>query len=177
MESKSCAKCGERKPLSAYHRNAAARDGLQAKCKPCHIATVVEHQRKNPDPHREANRKYRATSTGAKESDVKWRAKNPERAKEFDAAKSRRWRARNKGVVREITRRHQFTQSQATPAWADMDAIRRVYIEGKKRDLEVDHIVPINSEIVCGLHVHANLQLLDGLLNKSKGNKQWPDAP
>jgi hypothetical protein len=36
---------------------------------------------------------------------------------------------------------------------------------------DVDHIIPINGEIVSGLHVHWNLSYLESESNQSKGNK------
>lgn len=71
----------------------------------------------------------------------------------------------------------------ATPKWSERSAIDTVYrnaallSEQYGVDLEVDHVVPIKSKLVCGLHVHANLQLLDQSLNASKGNRWWPDMP
>lgn len=38
-----------------------------------------------------------------------------------------------------------------------------------------DHIVPIQSPYVCGLHVFCNLQILPRETNSAKGNRIWPD--
>jgi len=62
-------------------------------------------------------------------------------------------------------------------------AINEVYEEAKRITKEtgikhhVDHIVPLDSMIVQGLHCLANLQILEGSINISKGNRFWPDMP
>lgn len=74
-------------------------------------------------------------------------------------------------------------ERQATPAWADRAAIRAAYNEAKRLTAEtgivhsVDHIVPLRSEIVCGLHWHMNFRVIPLSDNSSKANRHWPDMP
>jgi 5-methylcytosine-specific restriction endonuclease McrA len=42
---------------------------------------------------------------------------------------------------------------------------------------EVDHIVPLKSPLVCGLHVEHNLQVIPATQNRRKHNRVWPDMP
>jgi hypothetical protein len=43
---KRCSHCGEVKPLDAFHKNRAARDGRRHDCKECNKARVREYQRR-----------------------------------------------------------------------------------------------------------------------------------
>jgi 5-methylcytosine-specific restriction endonuclease McrA len=74
-------------------------------------------------------------------------------------------------MAREAAKRH------AVPEWANADDIKQVYLEARALGLEVDHIVPLKSTRVCGLHVWDNLQLLTREANIRKGNRVWPDMP
>jgi hypothetical protein len=92
--------------------------------------------------------------------------------------------ARNNSHKRSASqRRREILKFQATPLWGDEFVIEEIYHLSKLRSeltgvkWHVDHIVPINSEIVCGLHVESNLQVIPGILNISKGNRFWPDMP
>lgn len=43
--------------------------------------------------------------------------------------------------------------------------------------MELDHIVPLKSDFVCGLHWHGNIQLLSMSENRKKNNRYWPNMP
>ena len=73
-------------------------------------------------------------------------------------------------------RRHR----EATPAWLtkeQKDNIKQLYIEAQKLTkltgvrYEVDHIIPLINDSVCGLHVPWNLQVIPKLENLKKANK------
>lgn len=65
----------------------------------------------------------------------------------------------------------------ATPKWADREAIRAIYKKSKNLGplFQVDHIVPIQSKYVCGLHVDNNLRIIEDYLNILKSNNYWED--
>lgn len=79
--------------------------------------------------------------------------------------------------------RRRAAKRQAVPAWSNRDKIKEFYetanglgmLTGEWHD--VDHIVPLQSDIVCGLHCEANLQVLIRKENRMKSNCQWPDMP
>ena len=72
---------------------------------------------------------------------------------------------------------------QAWPDWcAEHEGFKTIYDEAKRRralgqKVHVDHIIPICSDIVCGLHVPWNLQILTEFENLQKSNMWWPDHP
>lgn len=70
----------------------------------------------------------------------------------------------------------------ATPLWAERDQIVVIYDEASRRraageDVVVDHVVPLTSPLVCGLHWHANLEVISRLTNQRKSNAWWPGHP
>jgi hypothetical protein len=57
-----------------------------------------------------------------------------------------------------------------TPSWSQVATIAEFYSKCPA-GFQVDHIVPLQGELVSGLHVIENLQYLTEWENKSKGNR------
>lgn len=88
-------------------------------------------------------------------------------------AKTKHGLSRTKGYVNAKTRNYQASKLQRTPSWSDLQKIREIYLLCPK-GYDVDHIIPLQSKIVSGLHVPENLQYLPSTENKSKTNKFEP---
>ena len=118
-----------------------------------------------------------------KSNDVTWKAK----VRELDRIKNtkrraepgyRDWFRAYEQVYREHNRvsyrakdaKRRAVELQALPSWANLEDIKNVYQEAKYFGYHVDHIIPLQNKLVCGLHVWNNLQLLSEKENKIKGN-------
>lgn len=95
----------------------------------------------------------------------------------------RAWKKRNPEKVNAETAKRHAAKLRAIPSWASLKDIADIYALAKLRskltgiEWHVDHTVPLNSDIVCGLHCEANLQVIPAGPNISKGNAWWPDMP
>lgn len=136
-------------------------------------------QRRDPDAERERLREWhRRNPNSGKAQKVRWRAANREKVK----ADKKRYRLDNPGLWAAYCSKRRALKRQAMPIWSDAEKIARVYalaaaLSVNGAEFEVDHIVPLNHPLVCGLHVPANLQVLLRVANRSKGNRFWPDMP
>ena len=98
----------------------------------------------------------------------------------------KRWQERNPWKVLAVVRRYQAKKLNATPKWANQFFIEEAYDLAARRSAikcggiakwHVDHIVPLQHPLVCGLHVEHNLQVIPALQNHRKSNRYWPDMP
>jgi hypothetical protein len=123
-----------------------------------------------------------------------WRARNAEKYRADIVAyqsshkselriTSAKWRERNRGLVTSYGAIRRARVIRSTPPWADLEKIRTLYKEAARLTVEtgiphhVDHVIPLQSKWVCGLHVHTNLQILPAAENLSKSNRHWPGMP
>jgi 5-methylcytosine-specific restriction endonuclease McrA len=103
---------------------------------------------------------------------AEWVQRHPVKRK---AARDR-YKQNNPAMYRSLDAARRARQANAMPAWADKEAILRVYEEARRLTLEtkithhVDHIVPLFGKNVCGLHVAWNLQVLTASENYRKSN-------
>lgn len=93
------------------------------------------------------------------------------------SSSGRVYRRQQPHLEAEKNARRKSAQGQATPPWADISAIRAIYREAARltkatgEPHHVDHVVPLISPVVCGLHTQSNLQVLPASINLSKGNR------
>ena len=95
-----------------------------------------------------------------------WVKENPEKVK----AHAREWRQAHPDKVRAKRAKERAAKLQRTPTWANQEKIQEIY-SNCPEGYHVDHIVPLQGELVSGLHVENNLQYLPASENSSKGNK------
>lgn len=168
MESlRRCSSCEVPKPIIEF-------SGHKAYCRPCYNAWRREWRRNNLDKVAAQMARGEARDPGRRQ---RYDRTSYQKNREKRIAKARRWNVANRQLVaaREAARR--AAQRQAVPLWANKQAILALYERAALEGKQVDHIVPLQSAIVCGLHCEANLQLLDPRENISKGNRHWPDMP
>lgn len=98
IETKRCAKCDELKPLSEFHRDQHAKDGLRSWCKTCANEHNYEYRKANREKLAEYKRKqYKADPAKYAERGRKYREANPEKVAEY----GRKWREANPDYSRE----------------------------------------------------------------------------
>lgn len=148
-----------------------------------------EENREKVAAYRKKTRhKYSAKPESVRKTQKKYRDNNREKV----MAMQRAWKEKNKDHMKEY-RRNRLSEYAAhaakrrakvllaMPSWCELTAIEGLYALAKVlteetgAQHEIDHIVPLQSPRVCGLHCLANLQILEMRHNQSKGNRHWPD--
>ena len=189
-DSKCCTRCGKTKPLDNFP---LCRGKPRARCKPCHSSDAQGWADRNRDAYLKRLKDWKHVNKQPRHygpplppeirhqrklaANRRYERNNPEKVK----ASKEKWANKNKHVGMEIVRRRQCAQRNATPAWADRQAMQAIYAESKRIEIEtgvpqdVDHIVPIQGKTVCGLHCGANLRVIPRHDNRTKHNTWWPD--
>lgn len=174
---KKCSKCKEEKLFNEFTRSKSCKDGYYNYCKICRkqyyeanrefIAECKqEHYRVNKDRLLAEMREYREIN------------------KEQIANRMRRYQKENSAKISANTAKRRSLKLQSTPPWLtqeDFEQIEEFYKKAQQlksvtgQQYHVDHIVPLQGENVCGLHVPWNLQILEASENIKKSNKLLED--
>lgn len=150
----------------------AERSVSRGVCLSCAAQKKSEWQQKNRPRLLEYKReRYRATFNEKRDSrnaaTAAWQRNNRDKANAKDA-------------------RRRAAELRALPAWfGELDAL--VMLEASdlaaRREVatgvrwHVDHMIPLRAKYVSGLHCAANLQVIPGVLNQSKGNRMLFTRP
>ena len=135
---------------------------------------IRERQRQYHAENREQRREYLKRYAEVHGSRLlRYRKRYREDNRDLIRSRQADYRKRNlKKLIADAAARR-ARQMRATPPWANSDAIKQIY-ENCPKGQHVDHIVPLKSKLVCGLHVETNLQYLPASLNSQKNNKFIP---
>lgn len=196
---KQCTKCKVKKPLSEFHKKSKAKSGLNPRCKVCVGEDTKKYYNSNRDKilkksneyrtnnRDKINKKKREYSKYKWENNLwsdeykekrriqakKWRENNPDRVKKYN----KNYKSNNKDISCKINADRRAKKLKATLSGKYSEELKTFYKDIKniqwlsEEKLEVDHIIPLKGDNVCGLHVPWNLQVLTKSQNSSKTNK------
>ena len=134
------------------------------------------YKEKRKDIIREQRREWNKNN---KDKVLIWREVNRDKLRGY----CKKWSMNNPDKVNAKTGRRNAARARATPAWANGHILSEAYSLAQLRLAatgvvhHVDHIVPLRSKLVCGLHCEFNVRVIPGIENVAKGNRHWPDMP
>ena len=159
MEVKCCSGCNVSKELDNFHKRRESVDGHAYQCKQCVKVYHQKYHSKNKEKSKlRFNEYYRDNAPRVRELVKKWKEANRDKRNEYQAER-------------------RATKILATPLWyeKEREEIQAIYKEAQLIGHHVDHIAPLNSPNVCGLHTLSNLQILTPEENMKKSNKHCAD--
>lgn len=178
-----CKQCRCDKENSSRLKDVEGYNTKQRERRAENVAAVNERQRKyradNVNLYKKSARKFYSANRDKVLAACKsyYEATKPDRL-----AAQKEWKKKNPYAKNASCAKRYASKKNATPPWADSKEINAWYKDAQifraaGWDVQVDHIVPLRSNIVCGLHVQDNLQLLSSAKNQLKNNRFWPNMP
>ena len=142
------------------HGHIAKRRVKDRKCTECELVAAKKRREHNPERIKQLNKE------------------SYERTKKHHLAQKRVYRQANKGKINALVTKRKARVKLRTPLWADTGKIKAYYevcaffneVNGYTK-YHVDHVIPLQGDIVSGLHVQNNLQIIPWLDNIRKKNK------
>lgn len=188
MAEKQCTECGEIKSLENFRNQPRGKFGKRSKCKKCEYLKYKQYYAANPEARRIVEKNYRQRSPEVfARKDKKYYEANKERHK----ANNKAWKENNPEKYAELNRRKEhvrrarknnnghspYTEAEMLNLYGtlchlcsleiDMDAPRKVGVEGWEKGLHIDHLIPISKG---GPDTLENVRPAHGLCNIEKSN-------
>ena len=182
---KTCSTCKETKNHTEFYKQARNKDGLFGQCKFCineksrgyyldNKERIRKQQNESKQRNPEDNKRRCKERYKNKKEDIDWVTKERERFKAH--------RKNNLGKYAAKEAKRRAAKLRATAPWANFTYVQDLYKNCREAEdvfnaaglsvkFHVDHIVPLQHDRVCGLHVEHNLQVLTAAENSSKCNK------
>lgn len=156
-----------------FYKQKSRKDGLQNKCKSCSSKDAREWRQDNKEHVAAFKREYnKVNAVKVAASSKRRRLENKEYRTEYYRVYSKN----NKATINAKTANRRARKREATVSWANKELIKDIYQEAQYQGMQVDHIIPLISKTVCGLHWEGNLQLLTAYDNASKSNRYNQDG-
>lgn len=147
-------------------------------CRVCKAAENKQYRKDNAERIRVIQAAWsRANKEKVKAFKKAWAVRNKEAVAEYGS----NWGKANRDKTAAYCAGHRAAKITATPSWSNKTKMDSFYESADALNMltgewhHVDHIVPLNSDMVCGLHCEQNLQILPKIENLKKSNIWWPD--
>lgn len=133
---------------------------------------ILEQKKQHYSENRDSILAYKKKSYNSE----KKRAYNQayyDKKKELVKELAKTYRKNNKSKVNSINANNRAKKKKASPTWLTKQhkyEMQQIYLNCPE-GMQVDHIIPLSNDIVCGLHVPWNLQYLTIEENLKKYNK------
>ena len=179
---------GESKRHKSYHYCRECIDAKLIKCNLCNISKKHTEYRRDSSAGTYLGRKARCTEclkekdkvyTNSEENVARQKAyfkQYYEDNKEKLLARDAAFKLANRAMYTANGARRRAAKARATGPWTNNKEINAIYAKARRIQEDtgiehhVDHIVPLQSDKVCGLHIACNLQVLKATDNMSKSN-------
>lgn len=183
---KICKTCKEQKSFDLFNRHKQSKDGLDIYCKVCRNKISKKWKDLNKESINDYNSKYYLENIDKEKHRTSiWLKNNPEKVRKSNRLACKKWALANKDMVNARAAKRRAAKLQALPRWltkVQHEEIKELYEIAEMfklytgEEYHVDHIVPLQGENVCGLHVPWNLQVIPAKENLSKSNKLQEDT-
>ena len=174
MTSKTCKNCNKLKYLQDFPKHQGMADGHINVCRECRKSYSKDYYSTNKKQLREKHREYYFSNLEKLTEYLKdYYRDNLNKIKKVQ----KDYYLKNKSDFIARAAGRSSLMKRATPPWSEADKIAVLYEKCKWLEsltgmkYHVDHVIPLQGDNVCGLHVWENLQILEASENIKKSNK------